>query len=65
MGRWPCRSAEEVSVYRRSDEPFLHAILPYYARTQVVEDLIEYLMRLNVVNWMTQSLSLLCAVQEM
>ena len=34
---------KKSAYIERSDEPFLHAILPYYARTQVVEDLIEVL----------------------
>ena len=34
---------KKSAYIERSDEPFLHAIVPYYARTQVVEDLIEVL----------------------
>lgn len=34
---------KKSAYIERSDESFLHAILPYYARTQVVEDLIEVL----------------------
>ena len=34
---------KKSAYIERSDEPFLHAILPYYARTQVVEDLLEVL----------------------
>lgn len=34
---------KKSAYIERSDEPFLHAIVPYYARTQVVEDLLEVL----------------------
>ena len=34
---------KKSAYIERSDEPFLHAISPYYARTQVVEDLLEVL----------------------
>ncbi|WP_299059919.1 Cof-type HAD-IIB family hydrolase [uncultured Actinomyces sp.] len=34
---------KESAYIERSDEPFLHVVTPYYARTQVVEDLLEVL----------------------
>ena len=34
---------KKSAYIERSDEPFLHAITPYYARIQVVEDLLEVL----------------------
>ena len=34
---------KKSAYIERSDEPFLHAISPYYARIQVVEDLLEVL----------------------
>ena len=34
---------KKSAYIERSDEPFLHAMLPYFARNQVVEDLLEVL----------------------
>ena len=34
---------KKSAYIERSDEPFLHAVSPYYARTQIVEDLLEVL----------------------
>ena len=36
-------SQDGKAYIERSDEPFVHAITPYYARIQVVEDLLEVL----------------------
>ena len=34
---------KKSAYIERSDEPFLHAVSPYYTRTQIVEDLLEVL----------------------